>query len=106
VRGVQTDNGSAFWGNLQESLRGNRHVERFNRTLEEEFMKYGEWMLKGDLREFNKELMRYLIWCNTERIHKGLKKVCPWECICYKFKENFHQSKILWTHTFNLTKVI
>ncbi|MCS7149131.1 MAG: hypothetical protein RMI93_00110, partial [Caldimicrobium sp.] len=60
--------------------------ERFNRTLEEEFVVY-------------REFMRYLICCDTERVHNGLGNVSPLEWICYKFNENFPWSKILWTHT-------
>ncbi|MCX7873774.1 MAG: hypothetical protein N2327_05020, partial [Caldimicrobium sp.] len=50
--------------------------------------------------EFNRELMRYLIWYNTERVHSGLGNVSPLEWICYKFYENSPQSKIIWTYTF------
>ncbi|MCX7873585.1 MAG: integrase core domain-containing protein [Caldimicrobium sp.] len=72
--------------------------------MEEEFIEYREWMLKDDLEEFNRELMRYLMWYNTERVHSGLGNVSPLEWICYKFYENSPQSKILWTHTKPLDK--
>ncbi|MCS7200503.1 MAG: transposase [Caldimicrobium sp.] len=62
------------------------YVERFNRTLEEEFIEY-------------RKLIRYLIWYNTERVHSGLGNVSPLEWICYKFYENSPQSKIIWTYT-------
>ncbi|MDW8095106.1 MAG: integrase core domain-containing protein [Caldimicrobium sp.] len=85
---------------MRRSLRErDGYVERFNRTLEEEFIEYREWMLKDDLEEFNRELMRYLIWYNTERVHSGLGNVSPLEWICYKFYENSPQSKIIWTYT-------
>ncbi|MCS7149378.1 MAG: hypothetical protein RMI93_01370 [Caldimicrobium sp.] len=67
--------------------------------LDEEFIEDREWMLKDDLEGFNRELMRYLIWYNTERVQSGLGNVSPLEWICYKFNENSPQSKILWTHT-------
>ncbi|MCS7199177.1 MAG: transposase [Caldimicrobium sp.] len=34
-------------------------------------------MLKDDLEEFNRELMRYLIWYNKEREHSDLGNVSP-----------------------------
>ncbi|MCS7199935.1 MAG: integrase core domain-containing protein [Caldimicrobium sp.] len=68
IRGVQTDNGSEFLGEFAKELKkeGNGYVERFNRTLEEEFIEY-------------RGLMRYLIWYNTERAHSGLENVSPLE---------------------------
>ncbi|MCX7873389.1 MAG: hypothetical protein N2327_02995, partial [Caldimicrobium sp.] len=59
---------------------------RFNRTLEEEFIEY-------------RDLMRFLMWCDTERVHSGLGNVSPLEWICYKFYEHSPQSKIIGTCT-------
>ncbi len=52
--------------------KGNAYVERFNRSLEEGFIDYREDELREDIEGFNRELMEYLIWYNTERVHSGI----------------------------------
>lgn len=80
---VLTDNGSEFKKHFSEELRRlhlvhfhtypktpkmNAHLERFNRTIQEEFIDYNVWLLKEpDI--FNRKLMDYLIFYNTERVH-------------------------------------
>ena len=80
---VLTDNGSEFAKHFAEEMKRlhlihyrtyprtpkmNAHIERFNRTIQEEFVDYhaGELL---NVREFNKKLMTWLIWYNTERPH-------------------------------------
>ena len=46
----------------------NAHVERFNRTIQEEFLNYHKGLLL-DPDQFNTELMDWLIWYNTKRVH-------------------------------------
>ena len=46
----------------------NAHVERFNRTIQEEFLNYHKGLLL-DPDQFNTELMGWLIWYNTKRVH-------------------------------------
>jgi len=80
---VLTDNGSEFKKHFAESLlalqithyhtypkapKMNAHVERFNRTLQEEFLNYHKGLLL-DPDLFNTKLMDYLIWYNTKRVH-------------------------------------
>ncbi|MDP3956701.1 MAG: integrase core domain-containing protein [bacterium] len=80
---VLTDNGSEFKKHFSEELRKihlthfhtypktpkmNAHVERFNRTIQEEFIDYHVSLLK-EPDEFNRKLMDYLIFYNTERVH-------------------------------------
>ena len=80
---VLTDNGSEFMKHFDEELRRlhlihyhtypktpkmNAHLERFNRTIQEEFVDYHI----SDLRAsdtFNRKLVDYLVWYNTERVH-------------------------------------
>jgi transposase InsO family protein len=80
---VLTDNGSEFKKHFSEELKRlhlthyhtypktpkmNAHVERFNRTIQEEFVNYHT----GDLLTpivFNRKLIDWLIWYNTERVH-------------------------------------
>ena len=46
----------------------NAHVERFNHTLQEEFLNYHKGLLL-DCEAFNTKLMDYLIFYNTKRVH-------------------------------------
>lgn len=80
---VLTDNGSEFAKHFSEELKKlhlahyhtypktpkmNSHCERFNRTIQDEFVDFHT----SDLNEpavFNRKLMDYLIWYNTERVH-------------------------------------
>lgn len=80
---VLTDNGSEFKKHFSEKLQElhlthyhtypktpkmNAHVERFNRTIQDEFI---DWHV-GDLlypEIFNRKLIDYLIFYNTKRVH-------------------------------------
>ena len=91
---VLTDNGSEFKKHFAEELRRlhlvhfhtypktpkmNAHLERFNRTLQEEFVDFHAPLLK-DVDAFNRELMDYLIFYNTLRVHHAFKnKLSPVE---------------------------
>lgn len=115
IKTVQTDNGSEFHKYFQQYLKQknithywnypkqpykNGHVERFNRTIQEEFIDWNEHYLEEPI-EFNQELMKYLLWYNTKRPHWSLKLLSP---VDYLIKNN-HQSKMCWTYTntrFNL----
>ena len=50
----------------------NARCERFNRTLQEEFLDYHEELLFTDLKAFNDKLFDWLLWYNTERPHHAL----------------------------------
>ncbi|MCL5410392.1 MAG: integrase core domain-containing protein, partial [Patescibacteria group bacterium] len=80
---VLTDNGSEFKKHFDEELRRlhmshyhtypktpkmNSHLERFNRTIQEEFIDYHAFLLLNP-DEFNRSLIDWLIWYNTERVH-------------------------------------
>ena len=52
-------------------------VERANRTLQEEFIDLHLNLLAEDIDEFNRRLMDYLLWYNTERPHKSLNNLTP-----------------------------
>lgn len=89
---VLTDNGSEFKKHFTAELerlhlthyhtypktpKMNAHVERFNRTIQEEFIDYHAWLLK-DPDDFNRKLMDYLIFYNTERVHHAFQnKLSP-----------------------------
>ncbi len=85
---VLTDNGSEFKKNFSGALlalqiehyhtyprtpKMNAHVERFNRTIQEEFANYHRQLLFLDLDLFNEKLIDYLIFYNSERVHHAFK---------------------------------
>jgi len=91
---VLTDNGSEFKKHFSERLkelhlthyhtypktpRMNAHVERFNKTIQDDWI---DWHI-SDLKEpdfFNNPLMDYLIFYNTERVHHAFQnKLSPME---------------------------
>jgi hypothetical protein len=91
VRIVQTDNGSEFLGefNLYLESEGIKHefiyprspkingvIERFNRTIQEEFLER-QAEIDYDLTLFNQKLTKYLIWYNTKRPHQSLNYMTP-----------------------------
>ena len=54
----------------------NAHEERFNRTIQEEYIDYHvSELINTD--SFNDKLMDYLIWFNTERPHWSLGLKSP-----------------------------
>ena len=52
----------------------NAFVERFNRTIQEEYTNFKQWDLLQKIQEFNRNLMDWLIFYNFKRPHLGLKK--------------------------------
>ena len=89
---VQTDNGFEFLGEFDEYLkkrnikhnfiypgcpRINGFIERANRTLQEEFIDMHLNLLLEDIDKFNRKLMDYLVWYNTERPHESLNNLTP-----------------------------
>ena len=84
---VLTDNGSEFKKHFAEELmrlhlihyhtypktpKMNAHLERFNRTIQEEFVDYHSFLLLNP-DEFNRRLIDYLIFYNTERVHHAFQ---------------------------------
>jgi len=88
---VLTDNGSEFMKHFDEEIRElhkihwhtypktpkmNAHCERFNRTIQEEFIDYHESeLLYPDI--FNRKLIDWLLWYNGERPHWSLNLKSP-----------------------------
>ncbi len=89
---VLTDNGSEFKKHFAERLKGlhlihyhtyprtpriNAHVERFNRTIQDDWVDWHLYELK-DPDVFNRSLIDYLIFYNTERVHYAFQnKLSP-----------------------------
>jgi len=91
IKSIQTDNGLEFQGLLDDYLnrkniphlftyprcpRINGVVERYQRSLQEEFV---NWHLEiiDDTRLFNQKMIEYLIWYNTKRAHQSLGLKSP-----------------------------
>ncbi|MCD6454137.1 MAG: transposase, partial [Candidatus Aminicenantes bacterium] len=79
---IQTDNGSEFmkdfhrlaerkdvvhFFNYPRRPQSNSYIERFNRTLKEEFLLYHLDELVTDIDAFNRRLMEWLVFYNTRR---------------------------------------
>jgi transposase len=102
IRIIQTDNGSEFLGEFQKYLEQeeikhefiyprspkiNGIVERFNRTIKEEFIaRHDEYLY--DIPRFNQKLIKYLNWYNNQRPHYSLGYISPHEYL-KNYKANF-----------------
>jgi putative transposase len=93
---IQTDNGSEFAKHFKETLKENQivhyhsyprcpkmnaHIERFNRTLSEDFLEKEKYTALTDLNLLNEKLQEYLTWYNNERPHKSLNYLTPKEYV-------------------------
>ncbi len=109
MRAVQTDNGSEFQGEFDEYLesqhiphlwsyprcpRINGCIERYQRTLNEEFIEVHEDSIR-EPQEFLRHLGEYLVFYNSERIHHALGKQTP---LGYLLSQK-QMSKMSVTHT-------
>jgi putative transposase len=107
---TEGDNGSEFMKSFEDYLlkqeitqvwnyprtpKMNAFIERYNRTVQEEFVYSHIRLFKEDIEEFNIELMEYLIWYNTERPHFSLDLKSPIDYLL--IKNEF--SKMWWTET-------
>ena len=118
IQKVITDNGSEFMKHFDEELRRlhkihwhtytktpkmNAHVERFNRTLQDEFLDFHKDILR-DPDTFNRRLMDYLIWYNTRRVHHAFQnKLSPVQFLASltpnQLPPQFQECKTGWPHT-------
>ena len=91
-RQVQTDNGHEFLGDFTKYLEEtdvpqaityprspkiNGVIERFNRTVQEEFLNRSDDLYTRDTTKLKENLVKYLYWYNYQRPHKSLKLVTP-----------------------------
>lgn len=89
---LQTDNGSEFakqfaqacaalgithFHTYPRSPKMNARVERFNRTLSEDFIVWNKALLRDNVQAFNEKLADWLLWYNTVRPHESLGLVSP-----------------------------
>ena len=108
---VQTDNGSEFalhfhaavqeiglhFNTHPRSPKENAHVERFNRTLNEEFLQYHRSLLRDDPTAFNRILVDWLIWYNAKRPHHALGQIAPLRSMMQSLPQE--QCQKWWTDT-------
>jgi transposase InsO family protein len=109
IKAVQTDNGSEFHKYFRDYLKEQKiihywnypgkpfrqgHIEKFNRTIQEEFIDWHEVLL-DDTNRFNQKMTKWLIWYNTKRFHWGLNLETPVDYLL----NNSYVSKMCWTNT-------
>jgi len=82
---VQSDNGPEFSQHFTERINtthrhsrvrtpnDNAHLERFNRTIQDEFLR----RMPMDTKKINRMLPRYLSYYNNQRLHLGLQLKTP-----------------------------
>lgn len=96
IEELQTDNGSEFalyfeqactslglthFHTYPRSPKMNPFIERFNRTLSEDFIMQNRSLLRDDMWAFNQQMMDWLLWYNTRRPHESLGLISPLQYI-------------------------
>jgi putative transposase len=113
IKRIQTDNGLEFekcfrdyvekkdiihYHNYPGKPQSNSCVERFNRTIQEQYVNRNKGGLHN-VDKFNKGLMEYLLWYNTEKAHDTLNKQPPLEYLANLINQRANLSNMLWTPT-------
>jgi len=116
IKRIQTDNGAEFnkhfrryiqeiklvhFHNYPRRPQSNAYIERFNRTIQEQFVQWHYYDLKEDMITFNNNLIKYLIWYNTKKQHRSLNKLPPLKYYVNEFVKIPKKSNMLWTLTSN-----
>ena len=123
IRNVQTDNGQEFHKYFDDYLKNDktidkhfynypRHpqsngkIERFNKTIQNEFIDDNILLLRENVKEFNIKLMDYLIYYNAERPHHSLinhkennRQISPIKWYIIHYNKNPRFSQMYWTYT-------
>lgn len=109
IKTIKTDNGMEFLGEFDAYLskksithyfsyprtpKSNAYIERFNRTIQEEFVD-AHLDLFEDMHTFNDKMMDYLVYYNTVRPHKSLNYQTP---MGFMISED-QKSNMYWTRT-------
>ena len=104
IKGVQTDNGSEFLNHFDQAIakqgivhfftyprcpRQNGTIERFNRTLQEEFVDGHSYLLEDkNTKPFNDKLIDYLLFYDTQRPHNTLNNTEPMKVVTDYLKKS------------------
>jgi transposase InsO family protein len=109
IKAIQTDNGSEFHKYFMQYLEEQKimhywnykgqpykqgHIEKFNRTIQEEFIDQNETWL-DDVDKFNEKMLEWIMWYNTKRYHWSLNLTSP---VDYLINNNL-VSNMRWTNT-------
>lgn len=107
---ILSDNGSEFMKDFEALLQQkglthywtyprspkmNAHNERFNRTIQEQFVDYNDDLLFTDIDLFNQYMADWLIDYNTKIPHHSLQMKTPVQYLI----ENHNECHMLWTNT-------
>lgn len=92
INELQTDNGSEFAKHFETAClsldlthfhtyprfpKMNAHIEKFNRTISEDFIMSNRALLRDNVSAFNEKLVGWLLWYNTKKPHQSLEMVSP-----------------------------
>ena len=89
------EKGLTHYWTYPRSPKMNAHNERFNRTIQEQFVDYYEDLLFTDIELFNQKMADWLIDYNTKIPHHSLLMKTPVEYLLEKCPE----CHMLWTNT-------
>ena len=108
IHTVHTDNGSEFSGLFEQTIKQlkltklfsppktpkvNSFIERFNRTLQEEFVNYELDTALVSTSLFDKKLNRWLYWYNYKRPHHGLNLKTPQQQLMLELAKLKHKNQ-------------
>ena len=109
IKAMQTDNGSEFHKYFRQYLEKrkithywnykgqpykNGHIEKFNRTIQEEFIDQNEiWF--DNVNEFNEKMLAWMMWYNNKRYHWGLNVTSSVDYLL----NNSYVSTMRWANT-------
>jgi len=111
---IQTDNGSEFAKHFRDTAKKlnlthyhtyprcpkmNAYIERFNRTLQEEWIRFNRHLIRDDVKKANDELMKYLLWYNSKRPHHSLNLASPFQAMLESMTLSEMESQRWWTNT-------
>jgi transposase InsO family protein len=107
IRRLRTQHPNLFthWHTYPKTPKMNAHCERFNRTIQEEFIDYHyDSLFEDDLTDFNLELLSWLSWYNLERPHFSLAQPVPGRktpilLSPVQFLHENHQCNMYWPDT-------
>lgn len=112
IKRIQTDNGSEFekyfrkfiqkqgivhFHNYPHRPKSNCYIESFNGVIKKQYISWNIQELTYEIEYFNKNLMDYLVWYNTEKAHRRLNKVPPLKYYLDNYITKPQQSDMLWT---------
>jgi len=113
---IQTDNGSEFAKHFEDACKKlsithyhtyprcpkmNAHIERFNRTISDDFISLNRMLLATDLLAFNEKMVDWLIWYNTTRPHQSLGMLSPLQFMLNDMAKDLSvvECQMWWTST-------